>query len=136
MNGGGNRWAETTRDAVVSFGINSAFHNDLIKSKWGNIDDKRAEAWWNSQMKKLSEFTSAKYDPKERKRNFEAVMDAMSYGLDNIPDEKFLRNPDIYHAIAAKLGRPDWRHPLEMQRPVVPTNSNSTAGPTSSSSGF
>jgi hypothetical protein len=136
MNGGGNRWVETARDAGVSFGINSAFHNDLIKSKWGNIDDKRAEAWWNSQMKKLSEFTSAKYDPKERKRNFEAVMDAMSYGLDNIPDEKFLRNPDIYHAIAAKLGRPDWRHPLEMQRPVVPTNSNSTAGPTSSSSGF
>lgn len=120
--GEGNRAMETLRDAGVSFGINSAFHNDLVKSKLGNIDDKRAEAWWNSQMRKLSEFTSAKYDPKERKRNFEAVMDAMSYGLDNIPDEKFLRNPDIYHAIAAKLGRPEWRHPLEMQSPVVPTN--------------
>lgn len=134
--GEGNRAMETLRDAGVSFGINSAFHNDLVKSKLGNIDDKRAEAWWNSQMRKLSEFTSAKYDPKERKRNFEAVMDAMSYGLDNIPDEKFLRNPDIYHAIAAKLGRPEWRHPLEMQSPVVPTNSTSTAEPVSSSSGF
>lgn len=134
--GGGNRSMEALRDAGVSFGVNSAFHNDLVKSRLGNIDDKRAEAYWNSQMRKLSEFTSAKYDPKERKRNFEAVMDAMSYGLDNIPDEKFLRNPDIYHAIAAKLGRPDWRHPLEMQRPVVPTNSTSTAQPLSPSSGY
>ena len=136
MNGGGNRWLETARDAGVSFGINSAFHNDLIKSKWGNIDDKRAEAWWNSQMKKLSEFTSAKYDPKDRKRNFEAVMDVMAYGLDNVPDAKFLKNPDIYHAIAAKLGRPDWKHPLEMTVPTNPTNSTSTAQPLSSSSGY
>lgn len=136
MNGGGNLTLEQLRDAAVSFGINSAFHNDLIKSRWGNIDDKRAEAWWNSQMKKLSEFTSSKYEPKVRKKNFEAVMDVMSYGLDNIPDEKFRRNPDIYHAIAAKLGRPDWKHHLEEKTVVLPTNSISTYNPESSSSAY
>lgn len=132
--GKGNLGMEQFRDAGVSFGVNSAYHNDLVKSKLGNIDDKRAEAYWNSQMKKLSELTSSKYGPETRKQNFEAVMDVMAYGLNNIPDEKFRKRPEVYHDIAARLGRPDWQHPSETMIPVAPTNSTSTATYSSSSS--
>lgn len=136
MEGGGNRIAETGRDATVMAGFNSMYHNDLIPSKYKDVDQARSEAYWNSQLKKLSEFTSSKYDPKDRKRNFEAVMDVMAYGLNNIPDEKFRKNPEIYHAIAKKLGNAGWKHPSEYYGVTMPTNSTSTAESVSSSSGY
>ena len=54
-------------------------------------------------------------------------MDVMSYGLDNIPEDKFAKRPEVYHAIAAKLGYPEWKHWSETKIPDYPTTSYSSA---------
>lgn len=122
----GNYRKELARDVLASMGFTAASHNDLI-GKLNEVEAKRADAYWNSQLRKLSDLTSSKYDPATRRENFEAVMDALSYGLDNVPDDKFRKRPETYHAIAAKLGNPGWKHPSETREVPVPATSYSTA---------
>lgn len=130
----GDLGTEELRDAVASMIFTGAAHNDLVGQKLGHLDKKRADAYWNMQMRKLSKITDSSNDPADRKRNFNAVMDAMFYGLDNIPDDKFRKSPELFHRIAAELGYSDWLHPSELRAPDMPTESASRWVPGTSSS--
>lgn len=120
---------EVARDVAASVLFTGAAHNDLF-GNLGGLESKRADAWWNAQMKKLGELTKSGYDPKTRQQNFDAIMDAMTYGLNNVPVDKFQKRPEAYHAIAAKLGYPEWKHPSEMRDSF---SSASASGESSSS---
>ena len=124
---------EIARDVVASVLFNGMSHNDFF-GKLSDIEQKRADAWWNRQMRNLGELTrsGSGFSPKERQENFEAIMDVMYYGLDNIPVEKFNKRPDAYHNIAAKLGNSGWKHFSEIPD-VAPTTSYSTYMQSSSS---
>lgn len=126
MAGNGQYGMEVTRDVVASALFTGASHNDLL-GQLGGLESKRADAWWNAQMRKLGELTKSNFSPKQRQENFEAIMDVMSYGLDNIPEDKFAKRPEVYHAIATKLGYPGWTHWSENKVPNFPTTSYSSA---------
>lgn len=127
---------EVARDVVASVLFTGAAHNDLF-GKLGGLESKRADAWWNAQMKKLGELTSSNTaNPKVRQQNFEAIMDAMTYGLDNVPVDKFRKRPEAYHAVAAKLGYPGWMHPSEMPDIRSSASAATSSTPESSSSAY
>ena len=136
MSGEGNYRNEVARDVTASVVFTGAAHNQVF-GKLGDIERKRADAYWNAQMKKLGELTKSNFTPKQRKENFEAIMDVMAYGLDNIPEEKFRKRSSVYHAIASLLGSPDWKHWTEVEQVENPdpSASSSTQEATSSSSG-
>ena len=91
-----------------------------------DIQGSRERARWNSMLRKLSLLTT---DPKlsvdERRRNADAIMNVMQYGLDGLPAELFGADPETYREIAGKLGVTDWKHFTE--REIQPTNSSSRA---------
>lgn len=136
MSGEGNYRNEVARDVTASVVFTGAAHNQVF-GKLGDIERKRADAYWNAQMKKLGDLTKGNFTPKQRKENFEAIMDVMAYGLDNIPEEKFRKRSSVYHAIASLLGAPDWKHWTEAEqvKDPDPSASSSTQEATSSSSG-
>lgn len=127
LEGAGNYRSEVARDVAASVLFTGAAHNELF-GQLGGLEKKRADAWWNNQMRRLSKFTSGQnFSPKQRRDNFEAIMDVMSYGLDNIPEDKFRKRPEVYRAIAKELGAPDWKHFSENAVPDYPTTSYSSA---------
>ena len=63
-------------------------------------------------------------------------MNVMTYGLDGIPTEIYMRDSNLYKAIAGLLGATKWEHASEYSVPEVPTNSASAAQPMSSSSAY
>lgn len=127
LEGAGNYRSEVARDVAASVLFTGAAHNELF-GQLGGLEKKRADAWWNNQMRRLSKFTSGQnFSPKQRRDNFEAIMDVMSYGLDNIPEDKFKKRPEVYRAIAKELGAPDWKHFSENEVPDYPTTSYSSA---------
>lgn len=127
LEGAGNYRSEVARDVAASVLFTGAAHNELF-GQLGGLEKKRADAWWNNQMRRLSKFTSGQnFSPKQRRDNFEAIMDVMSYGLDNIPEDKFKKRPEVYRAIAKELGAPDWKHFSENAVPDYPTTSYSSA---------
>lgn len=127
LKGAGNYRSEVARDVAASVLFTGAAHNELF-GQLGGLEKTRADAWWNNQMRRLSKFTSGQnFSPKQRRDNFEAIMDVMSYGLDNIPEDKFRKRPEVYRAIAKELGAPDWKHFSENAVPDYPTTSYSSA---------
>lgn len=127
LEGAGNYRSEVARDVAASVLFTGAAHNELF-GQLGGLEKKRADAWWNNQMRRLSKFTSGQnFSPKQRRDNFEAIMDVMSYGLDNIPEDKFRKRPEVYRAIAKELGATDWKHFSENAVPDYPTTSYSSA---------
>lgn len=127
LDGAGNYRSEVARDVAASVLFTGAAHNELF-GQLGGLEKQRADAWWNNQMRRLSKFTSGQnFSPKQRRDNFEAIMDVMSYGLDNIPEDKFRKRPEVYRAIAKELGAPDWKHFSENAVPDYPTTSYSSA---------
>lgn len=133
LSGKSNYTNEVARDVAASVLFTGAAHNDLF-GNLGDLESKRADAWWNAQMRKLGEFTKSNYSPKERLKNFEAIMDVMTYGLDNIPTEKFAKSRETFHAIATKLGYPKWLHPSEIKDAYSSASASNPNAPTSSSS--
>lgn len=131
-----NTAKETARDV----GGNAVFNAMAREGIVGNIDalnEKRDRALWNRQLWQLRPLVLEKgLSLDERKRRQEAVMNVMTYGLDGIPTEIYMRDSDLYKAIAGLLGASNWKHASEYSVPVVPTNSTSTAQPLSSSSGY
>ena len=116
---------ETARDYVANVGANVASREGLV-GQGMKMDEKRQNAMWNSYMAKLRPLVAdADVSAEEKKRRADAIMNVMSFGLDNIPDDVFMANPRIYHAIAAQLGEPSWRHRTEPED-AMPTTSISS----------
>lgn len=127
---------EYLRDFGVNAGANVLSRSGIdvlpgiAKAEW-NMEDKRAEALWNNTMKRLNTdlINRDGNSPELKKRLSIAVMNWMSYGLDNIPDDVYRSDPESYKAIARTLGITDWVHPAEIGKdvPDYPTTSYSSA---------
>lgn len=121
---GGAKFA-TARDAIANFGFNAAAREGLVGQGIG-MDEKRQAALWNQQLSKLRPLVMSQ-STKGKRDMVEAIMNAMNYGLDNLPDEIYTKNPTAYKAIAKQLGASDWKHSSETKVPDYPTTSKSTA---------
>lgn len=132
---------EIARDYTANLGADVASREGLV-GKALDMDDKRQNALWNSYMMKLRPLVGdSDVSTEEKKRRVNAIMNVLTYGLDGIPDDAFLANKDIYHAIAGLLGAPSWRHSSESGDEPSPTTSFSTYDetlytPNSASSGI
>lgn len=135
---------EFARDFAANAGANAAAREGLIGSVMGmtgdkqRMEDKRAVALWNKQMKKLRENVVDKAATPEQRREYaSAVVTVLQLGLDNIPYETYANNPSLFKKIAKEMGDSTWRHPLDTSGvPVVPTESSSIYTSSSSSSAY
>lgn len=117
---------EVARDYAANLGADVASREGLVGQALG-MDEKRQNAMWNSYMAKLRPLVAdSETSAEEKRRRVDAIMNVMTYGLDNIPDDVFLAQPRVYHAIASQLGDPSWRHRIESDDEVSPTTSHST----------
>ena len=60
-----------------------------------------------------------------RKKNADAILNVMQYGLDGLPAELYQKNPKVYKQIADNLGVKDRKHFSEND--VQPTTSYSSS---------
>ena len=117
---------ETGRDYAANLAADVASREGLVGQAL-DMDEKRRNAMWNSYMNRLRPIVAeADVSPEEKKRRVDAIMNVMTYGLDNIPDEVYAKNPAVYRAIATRLGARDWRHRSEGGNPL-PSASSSTS---------
>ena len=118
---------ENARDVLANIGFNALAREGVV----GNVTDfdrKREQALWNKMMIKMRPLTAnSKLSPEVRKKNADAILNVMQYGLDGIPDEIYQGNPKVYHLIADNLGVKGWKHPSEENPGPVPTTSYSSA---------
>ena len=117
---------ENARDVLANIGFNALAREGVVGNV-GDFDKKREQALWNKMMIKMRPLTANSKLPIEvRKKNADAVMNVMQYGLEGLPTELFQQNPKVYHIIADNLGVKGWRHPSEESNPQ-PTTSYSSA---------
>lgn len=118
---------ENTRDVLANIGFNALAREGVV----GNVTDfdkKREQALWNNMMIKMRPLTANSKLPIEvRKKNVQAILDVMQYGLDGLPTELYQKNPKVYNLIATYLGVANWKHPSEVTFEPQPTTSFSTA---------
>ena len=118
---------ENTRDVLANIGFNALAREGVV----GNVadfDKKREQALWNNMMIKMRPLTANSKLPIEvRKKNVQAILDVMQYGLDGLPTELYQKNPKVYNLIATYLGVANWKHPSEVTFEPQPTTSFSTA---------
>lgn len=122
-----NRWVERGRDVVANDIFNAMAREGVgIASNAMDLRGKRERARWNSMLGKLRELTAKPEIPiEERRRNADAIMNVMQYGLDGLPVELYSADPETYRKIANNLGVSNWKHFSE--REIQPTNSSSRA---------
>jgi len=113
---------ENTRDVAADAAFNALAREGVV----GNVTDfdkKREEALWNRMMVKMRPLTAnSKLSPEVRKRNADAILNVMQYGLDGIPTEIYQQNPKVYKLIADNLGVKGWRHSSEASDPQPTTS--------------
>lgn len=110
--------AEIARDFAGSVASNTAAREGVTRNVVGyadpskmSMEDKRTAALWNRQMNRLrSGIVDKAKTPEQRREYADGVMNALTYGLDNLPEDTFRRNPGLYRAIAAELGQDGWKH--------------------------
>lgn len=118
---------ENTRDVLANIGFNALAREGVVGNV-GDFDRKREQALWNKMMVKMRPLTAnSKLSPEVRKKNADAVLNVMQYGLDGIPTELYQSNPKVYHLIADNLGVKGWKHPSEENPGPVPTTSYSSS---------
>ncbi len=133
LNPRNNARFETGRDFAANEVFNVLAREGII-GNMGDFDEKRERALWNKLLMRTRSLTAnSKIPPQERRVNQTAVMNAVNYGLDGLPDNVFLENPRLYHAIAELWGVQGWKHPIEYGSPVNPEASSSTYTQSSSS---
>ena len=117
---------ENVRDVSADAAFNALAREGVV----GNVSDfdkKREEALWNRVMVKMRPLTAnSKLSPEVRKRNADAILNVMQYGLDGLPTELYQQNPKVYKLIADNLGVKGWRHVSEDSNPQ-PTTSYSSS---------
>ena len=119
------------RQHAVNTGANVAFNAAAREGAVGQglgMDEKRQAALWNKTMMQLRPLVQNKDLSIEGKRAMtDAIMNVMTYGLDNLPEEMYRKNPVAYRAIAKQLGSSDWSHWSEHKVPDYPTTSFSSS---------
>lgn len=117
---------ENVRDVSADAAFNALAREGVV----GNVTDfdkKREEALWNRVMVKMRPLTAnSKLSPEVRKKNADAILNVMQYGLDGLPTELYQQNPKVYKLIADNLGVKGWRHVSEESNPQ-PTTSYSSS---------
>lgn len=116
---------ERPRDILASWGFNAASREGFLgRNNTASIDEKRERAIWNKMLNALSPLTTNPELPVEtRKRNADAIMNVMQYGLDGLPEEIFLQAPETYHRIAKELKVDNWKHYTETNPQPTPSSS-------------
>lgn len=110
--------AEIARDFAGSVLANAGAREGVTRNVVGYTDpskmkmeDKRANALWNRQLNRLRTGIIDKAKTPEQRREYsDGVMNVLTYGLDNLPEATFRRNPSLYRAIASELGNASWKH--------------------------
>ena len=110
--------AEIARDFIGSALANAGAREGVTRNVVGYTDpskmkmeDKRANALWNRQLNRLRTGIIDKAKTPEQRREYsDGVMNVLTYGLDNLPEATFRRNPSLYRAIASELGNGSWKH--------------------------
>lgn len=110
--------AEIARDFAGSVLANAGAREGVTRNVVGYTDpskmkmeDKRANALWNRQLNRLRTGIIDKAKTPEQRREYsDGVMNVLTYGLDNLPEATFRRNPSLYRAIASELGNGSWKH--------------------------
>ena len=117
---------ENARD-VTADAVFNALAREGVVGNVGDFDKKREDALWNRMMIKMRPLTAnSKLSPEVRKKNADAILNVMQYGLDGLPTEIYQQNPRVYKLIADNLGVEGWRHSSEATNPQ-PTTSYSSA---------
>lgn len=117
---------ENARD-VTADAVFNALARDGVVGNVSDFDKKREDALWNRVMIKMRPLTAnSKLSPETRKKNADAILNVMQYGLDGLPDDIYKQNPRVYKLIADNLGVEGWRHSSEATNPQ-PTTSYSSA---------
>lgn len=117
---------ENARD-VTADAVFNALARDGVVGNVSDFDKKREDALWNRVMIKMRPLTAnSKLSPEARKKNADAILNVMQYGLDGLPTEIYQQNPRVYKLIADNLGVEGWRHSSETTNPQ-PTTSYSSA---------
>jgi hypothetical protein len=117
---------ENARD-VTADAVFNALARDGVVGNVSDFDKKREDALWNRVMIKMRPLTAnSKLSPETRKKNADAILNVMQYGLDGLPTEIYKQNPRVYKLIADNLEVKGWRHPSEESNPQ-PTTSYSSA---------
>ena len=117
------------REALRDIGFGDLF-NAMAREGVGGlsqatgIEEKRERALWNSMVGKLRELTTDTRMPIDKRRKYaDAIMNVMQYGLDGLPAELFVADPETYREIAGKLGVTDWKHYTETNPQPTPSSS-------------
>lgn len=117
---------ENARD-VTADAVFNALARDGVVGNVSDFDKKREDALWNRVMIKMRPLTAnSKLSPETRKKNADAILNVMQYGLDGLPDDIYKQNPKVYKLIADNLGVEGWRHSSEVSNPQ-PTTSYSSS---------
>ncbi len=117
---------ENARD-VTADAVFNALARDGVVGNVSDFDKKREDALWNRVMIKMRPLTAnSKLSPETRKKNADAILNVMQYGLDGLPEDIYKQNPRVYKLIADNLEVKGWRHPSEVSNPQ-PTTSYSSS---------
>lgn len=117
---------ENARDVAADAAFN-ALARDGVVGNVSDFDKKREDALWNRVMIKMRPLTAnSKLSPETRKKNADAILNVMQYGLDGLPEDIYKQNPRVYKLIADNLDVKGWRHPSEVSNPQ-PTTSYSSS---------
>ena len=117
---------ENARDVAADAAFN-ALARDGVVGNVSDFDKKREDALWNRVMVKMRPLTAnSKLSPETRKKNADAILNVMQYGLDGLPEDIYKQNPRLYNLIADNLEVKGWRHPSEVSNPQ-PTTSYSSS---------
>ena len=124
-----NPKATFRREALRDIGFGDLF-NAMAREGVGGlsqatgIEEKRERALWNSMVGKLRELTTDTRMPIDKRRKYaDAIMNVMQYGLEGLPAELFVADPETYREIAGKLGVTDWKHYTETNPQPTPSSS-------------
>ena len=111
-------WYNTATNAL----FNAAAREGIV-GEGLDLDSKRINALWNKQLSQLRPLVTGDQPVEQKRQMVDAIMNVMTYGLDNLPDGMFKANPNAYRAIARQLGSSDWKHSSEVGVPDYPTTS-------------
>ena len=90
--------------------------------------EKRANALWNRNMKRLRSIVDRAETPEQRRAYVDAIMNVLNYGLNELPTEIYMQNEPVYKLIATELGDSTWVHPSRISTvPDYPTTSYSSS---------
>ena len=109
-------------NTATSAAFNAAAREGIVGAGLG-LDEKRETALWNKQLSQLRPLVTGDQPLEQKRQMADAIMNVMTYGLDNLPEEMFRKNPNAYKAIANQLGSSDWSHWSENKVPDYPTTS-------------